>query len=318
MPKTKLLLSLITIAIGSIAFATSDNELVNVKAPSSTQPSIKNYDTHEPILKRKVAIGRFSNEAKYGTSALFGLSTDYNFEKQATDIMTAKLAQTNKFILLERFDADRIKKELDSNNINKVSVAADYLILGSVTEFGRKDTTDTGVFTRSKTQTAYAKVSIRIVDVRTAQVIFGQEGMGEASVETGTAFGVGQSASYDATLNDKAISAAISSVIDGTLMNLTKKPWRSYILSTKNKRVIIAGGERQGVKVGNTFSLYQNGETIPNPQTGIPIELPGSKIATLKVIGQFGTDYTNEGSICDLADGVIPEKLNSKDYYVEK
>ncbi len=318
MPKTKMLLLFVAIITASVAFATSDNEVVNTKAPSSTQPSIKNYDSQEPILKRKVAVGRFSNEAKYGTSALFGLSTDYNFEKQATDIMTAKLAQTNKFILLERFDADRIKKELDTNNIKKANIAADYLILGSVTEFGRKDTTDTGLFTRSKTQTAYAKVSIRIVDVHTAQVIFGQEGMGESSIETGTAFGVGQSASYDATLNDKAISSAISSVIDGTLINLTKKPWRSYILSTKNKRVIIAGGEKQGVKIGNTFSLYQNGEIIPNPQTGIPMELPGTKVATVNVISQFGTDYINEGSVCDIIEGNIPEKLNIKDYYVEK
>ncbi len=65
-----------------------------------------------PTLKRKVAIARFGNEAQYGKSTLFGTNNNYNAEKQATDILSAKLVQSGKFILLERSDIDNINKEI--------------------------------------------------------------------------------------------------------------------------------------------------------------------------------------------------------------
>ena len=106
---------------------------------------------------------------------------------------------------------------------------------------------DTGVFSRSKIQTAYANVSVRLIDVKTGEIIFAQEGAGEAKSEAGTAFGIGKHVGYDSTLNDKAISTAISSVVDGIMINLLNKPWRSYILSNEENSIIIAGGKKQGI-----------------------------------------------------------------------
>ena len=81
---------------------------------------------------------------------------------------------------------------------------------------------DRGIF-RSKIQVAYAKVNVRLIDVKTGQIIFAQEGAGEAKSEAGTSFGVGKHVGYDSTLNDKAISTAISSVVDGIMQNLLNK-----------------------------------------------------------------------------------------------
>ncbi|WP_392342941.1 CsgG/HfaB family protein [uncultured Shewanella sp.] len=47
--------------------------------------------------------------------------------------------------------------------------AADYLIVGSITEFGCKEVSDVGVFSRVKKQEANAKVNIRIVMFRQAK-----------------------------------------------------------------------------------------------------------------------------------------------------
>jgi curli biogenesis system outer membrane secretion channel CsgG len=66
-------------------------------------------------LKRKVAIDRFTNETKRGQ----GFFTDkYNdrIGKQAVDILSAKLLETEKFILLERADLNKINKELNMEN----------------------------------------------------------------------------------------------------------------------------------------------------------------------------------------------------------
>jgi curli biogenesis system outer membrane secretion channel CsgG len=287
---------------------TTSSQTTNIKKTTIVKKS-------KPTLKRKVAIARFNNESKYGKSNLFGV--DYNVGKQATDILSAKLAKSGKFILLERSDIDKINHELSAHNLKSLNIGSDYLIVGSISEFGRKNIADTGVFSRDKIQIAYAKVNVRLIDVQTGQIIFAQEGTGEAKSEAGTAFGIGRHIGYDSTLNDKAISAAIANLVDGITQNLLNKPWKSYVLSINGNNVIIAGGKKQGLRIGDIFSIYIKGKTIKNPQTGIPIELPGKKIATIKVVSQFGSNYTDEGSICQIIKGNL-KNVNIKELYVAK
>ena len=304
-----------SIVLGISGCVTTEQKVVKVETPSVEKSIILTKE--EPNLKRKVAIARFGNEAQYGKSSLFGSGDNYNAEKQATDILSAKLTQSQKFILLERSDLDKIDKEISNFNLQKMNIGSDYLIVGSISEFGRKNISDTGVFSRSKLQVAYAKVNIRLIDVKTGQIIFAQEGSGEATSEAGTAFGVGTHVGYDSTLNDKAISTAIGSVVDGIMQNLLNKPWKSYILSIDNGMVMIAGGNKQGLKIGETFSIYKNGKSIKNPQTGMMVELPGAKIATVQVVSQFGNNYTDEGSICQIIDGNL-NGVNINETYVQK
>lgn len=302
-----------TVLIGCV---TTTPTIVHIEEQSVLQ---KHTDekTDEPILKRKVAIARFGNEAQYGNSNLFGMTNNYNAEKQATDILSAKLVNSGKFILLERSDIDLINKEIKEHNLKSLNIGADYLITGSVTEFGRKNLSDVGVFNRSKTQIAYAKVSIRLIDVTTGEIIFAQEGAGESMSEAGTSFGLGKHTGYDSTLNDKAIAAAISGVVDGIMQNLLNKTWRSYVLSIANNVVIIAGGEKQGLKINDTFGVYKNGSRITNPQTGMIVELPGIQIATIKVVSQFGSSYSNEGSQCEVMSGSL-KGVDTNEIYIQK
>ena len=100
-------------------------------------------------LKRKVAIARFTNETKYGQSFFIDDNKD-RIGKQAVDILSSKLVETEKFILLERADLDKITKELNMENYEPLKNMADYLIVGSITEFGRKDQGKVGIFSRTK------------------------------------------------------------------------------------------------------------------------------------------------------------------------
>lgn len=308
------LIVLITVIISGCGVVTPT--IVKVEKPTKQNPQIVSKN-NKPILKRKVAIARFGNEAQYGKSALFGVNNTYNAEKQATDILSAKLTQSGKFILLERNDIDKVNNEANTYKLDALKIGADYLIVGSVSEFGRKNISDTGVFTRTKVQIAYAKVSVRLIDVKTGQVVFAQEGTGEARSEAGTAVGLGTHVGYDSTLNDKAISTAISSVVDGIMENLLAKPWRSYVLSVEESTVMIAGGIKQGLKVGDTLSVYKQGKKIKNPQTGMLIELPGQKVASIKIISQFGQTYMDEGSICQLLTGNL-KGVRNNELYIQK
>jgi len=267
-------------------------------------------------LKRKVAVARFTNETKYGQSFFLDKNQDW-IGKQAMDILSARLGATEKFILLERVDIEKINKELKLGNLSGLKIPADYLIIGSVSEFGRKTTGDVGIFSRTKRQTAYAKVNIRLIDVYTGQIIYSEEGEGEAFSEAGEVLGVGGRAGYDSTLNDKAISAAISKLVSNIVGNLLEKPWRTYILSYQDGMYIIAGGKSQGIREGDTFGIYRRGKRVLNPQTNMMIELPSRLIGTIKVNSSIGIDPLNEVSTCSVLSGDLP-KANFEEVFVQQ
>lgn len=273
-------------------------------------------DSKERHLKRKVAIARFSNETTYG-KGFFADPSASDVGKQAMDILSSKLAATGKFILLERSDIDEINKELAMKNIGSLKLPADQLIVGSVTEFGRQTTGNVGILSRSKRQTATAKVHIRLVNVATGEVVYGEEGSGEAYSEVGSVMGVGGRSGYDSQINDRAIEAAISKLVSNLISKLLDNPWKSYILDFQGGSYIISGGKSQGVKEGDVFSVLRKGKTVTNPQTGMPLTLPAVKLGTIKVLSTAGNTPSEEVSMCSKISGDIPEK-EFDDIFIEE
>jgi curli biogenesis system outer membrane secretion channel CsgG len=267
----------------------------------------------EAKLKRKIAIARFTNETQSGTSFLMDDSGD-RIGKQASDILSARLIDTGYFLMFERMDVEKTSAEKIISGLQEEGVGVDYLILGSVSEFGRSTESDTGVFSRSKVQKAYAKVNVRLVEVSTGRIIHSEEGAGEATTETKKTMGVGSSAGFDQSLTDKAISAAISQLTSNLVENMTKKPWRSYILAEQDGIYIMSGGNSQGISEGSQFKVFSLGAVINNPQTGAKITLPGKKVAEISVIGTFGEDEFNEISYVQIVNGTLTKDLTK--YYV--
>jgi len=268
-------------------------------------------------LKRKVAIGRFSNETQYAKGIFYEKSND-PLGKQAVDILSTKLSLSNKFILLERSDIEKVMDELKIDGNQEIKkIGADYLIIGSITEFGRKTVGDVNAFSRSKTQTVQAGVNIRLVDVSSGQIIYSEEAKGEAETTNKTVMGFGERADYDATLSDKAISAAISKLVDNIIHNCLDRPWKSYILSAEENEIIIAGGKSQGIKIGEIFEVYEKGRNVKNPQTGMSIELPGKSAGKIKIESSSGDNPENEFSIGTLVEGKF-DFANLNNYYIKE
>lgn len=264
----------------------------------------KNY------LKRKVAIARFSNETKYGRS-FFTEGKNENIGKQASDILSVRLAATNKFVLLERSDIKKtfneLKLKMALGELPDLNLSANYLIIGSISEFGRKTVGKVGVFSRTKKQLASCKVNIRMIDVYTGEIIYSEEGLGEAFSEVESVMGFGGRAGFDYTLNDKVISAAISKLVNNIIENLLDKPWRSYVLSYDKGYYIIAGGKTQGVSKGDVFNVYLRGRKVKNPQTGSMIELPGQIVGKIRVESLMGSSPSDEICMCSIVTGDIPK-----------
>lgn len=269
------------------------------------------------VLKRKVAIGRFSNETQYAKGIFYDKEND-PMGKQALDILSAKLAASGKFLLLERSDLSTLLEESQKNENAAASIGADYMIIGSITEFGRKNTGKNGVFTSQKTQTVEAAVAIRLVDVSTGLIIYSDEAKGAAEITTKTTMGIGGQASFDATLSDKAISEAIGQLVENIINKCTNKPWKTFFLSYDKDGVLIAGGESQGVKEGMTFAIMTKGKKVKNPQTGIMITLPGKNVGHAKVLMTGGDTPETEYSFVEVATQENIDASNMSNYIIEQ
>ena len=281
-------------------------------AQKSAQQAIVLQAPATPTLKRKIALGRITNETNYGQSLLRDRHDD-PLGKQVTDMMSKALTESGAYLVFERPDIGRIQSEsrLTDTKLNLIGV--DTLLIGSLTEFGRKTIGETGFASSSKRQVAFAKVDVRAVDVNTGQVFFATSGAGEASTETASTFGFGSQASYDGTLNDAAIRQAVAEAVSRLSVEMSSRPWQTYILKIEGNRIFFGGGKSQGIKPGMQFSVQTQGEQVKSPQTGALVTLPGHVIALIRVDAMFGDNELNEGSVASILSGSLagykPEQL---------
>jgi curli biogenesis system outer membrane secretion channel CsgG len=271
---------------------------------TAAQKAVVSQTPVAPTLKRKIALGRMTNETNYGRSLLRD-SNDDPLGKQVIDMMSKALTETGAYLVFERPDIGRLKDEsrLTGTQLNLVGV--DALIVGSLTEFGRKTLGESGFASASKKQVAFAKVDIRVVDASTGLVFFATSGAGEASTETASTFGFGSRAGYDGTLGDAAIRQAVSDAISRMTVEMNSRPWQTYILKAEGSRVFISGGKSQGIKPGMMFSVQTQGEKVKSPQTGAEITLPGQQVAQIRIDSNFGDSDLNEGSVASVVSGSI-------------
>jgi curli biogenesis system outer membrane secretion channel CsgG len=265
--------------------------------------------------KRKVAIGRFTNETNYGRSLLADADLD-RLGKQASDMLSSRLVMSGQFLVLERPDMTKIEREQQVAG-GAGLVGADTLIMGSVTEFGRSVGGKVGFLSSTKYQLAKAKVDIRLVDVKTGHAYFSATGAGEASTEVGEVAGFGGRSDYDATLNDRAIAAAVSDVIDRLVAKLNDRPWRTDILEVQGPQVFVSGGKSQGLRAGEELAVMLAGQTVKSAQSGFEVTLPPTQVAVLRVVSTFGDSETNEGSVCQIVSGAVDKAAAARLFVTE-
>ncbi len=286
----------------SVATRTPEQSVQEQKAAQSA--ALQAAREHTPTLKRKVAIGRVTNETIHGRSLLRD-DAGNPLGKQVADMLSQKLVESGQFLVIERPDIDRLEAEANRTGSEFNTVGVDTLIIGSLVEFGRNTTGTKGFWSKSKKQTANATVAFRLVDSSNGVAYFSASGSGEASTETGEVAFVGSTASYDGSLNDAAIDAAISDVVDDIIQNLSDRPWHTEFLSAGPDGIFISGGKSQGIKPGMRLKVETLGKIVKSSQTGFNIRLPGKQVASIKVVSNFGDNETNEGSMVTIESGGI-------------
>jgi len=178
---------------------------------AQTQSAVRAYQG----VRTPISVGKFDNRSNY-LRGVFSDGVD-RLGSQAKTILLAHLQQTNRFNVLDRDNMAELQEEAQIEGAAQHLKGAKYVVTGDVTEFGRKETGDRqlfGVLGRGKTQTAYAKVTLNIVDVRTSEVVRSVQGAGEYQLSNREIAGFGGTASYDSTLNGKVLDLAIREAVD--------------------------------------------------------------------------------------------------------
>jgi len=255
-------------------------------------------------LKRKIAVGRLSNETNYGRSLLRQNAED-RLGGKVTDMFLQALTNSESFLVFERPDISLLQKEaqLSGQEVNIVGV--DTLVIGSLTQFGRATTGERGFLSSSKKQEATATVDIRLVDVATGRAFESVTGSGSSSTEHARTMGFGSAAGYDGSLNDQAIAAAVTAAVDKMTRLFMDKPWTADVLGQEDGMLFISGGESQGVKPGMVFDVETRGRDVQSKTTGTTITLPGKQVAEVKVVSLFGDDVLNQGAVTTVVSGSI-------------
>jgi curli biogenesis system outer membrane secretion channel CsgG len=201
------------------ACATESHQVVETQ-------SVTTYNTSYRGPKYPLVVGKFANRSTY----MNGIFSDGNdrLGSQAKTILKTHLAQTRRFTLMDRQNMAEIARESKISGKNQKLKGAKLVVTGEVTEFGRKVTGDRalfGIFGQGKKQTAYAKVSLNIVDVHTSEIIYAVQGAGEYNLSNREILGFGGTAGYDATLTGKVLNFAIIDVVNKLIDGLETGEW---------------------------------------------------------------------------------------------
>lgn len=184
-------------------------------------PTVASLNTNYSGERIAVSVGRFNNQSSYN-NGVFSDGED-RLGNQAQTILISSLQQTGRFSVLDRTNMRAIKEESAISKSAQNLKGARYVITGDVTEFGRKTTGDHqlfGILGKGKTQTAYSKVNLNVVDVRTSEVVFSTQGAGEYELSNREVLGFGGTAGYDSTLNGKVLSLAIIEAVNNLVNGL--------------------------------------------------------------------------------------------------
>lgn len=173
-----------------------------------------------------VSVGKFDNRSGF----MRGIFTDGvdRLGSQAATTLISHLQQSQRFNVLDRSNLAETKQEAEFKSQTQTIRGADYVVTGDVVEFGRKDIGDQqlfGLLGRGKSQIAYAKVTLNIVNSLTSEVVFSSSGAGEYSLSNREVIGFGGTAGYDATLNGKVLDLAIRDAVNKLVTGLESKQW---------------------------------------------------------------------------------------------
>ncbi len=178
-------------------------------------------------VKSSLVVGKFENKSSF-MRGLFSDGAD-RLGSQSKTILLSHLQQTNHFNVMDRDNMSEARFEANLGGKSQAIKGAAFLITGDITEFGRKESGDQqlfGILGRGKSQVAYAKVTLNVVDAITSEIVYSAQGAGEYALSNREIVGFGGTAEYDSTLNGKVLDLAIKEAVNRIVEGVDQGSWK--------------------------------------------------------------------------------------------
>jgi len=216
---SRFLVAVTAVILGAWGCATESSRSVEVAKVESAATPFRG--TLVPISE-----GKFDNRSGF----MRGIFTDGvdRLGSQAKTTLISHLQQSQRFNVLDRENLAETKQEAQFKSQSQSIRGADFVVTGDISEFGRKDVGDRqlfGLLGRGKTQVAYAKVTLNIVNSLSSEVVFSARGAGEYELSNREVVGFGGTAGYDATLNGKVLDLAMREAVNNLVNALDGGQW---------------------------------------------------------------------------------------------
>ena len=173
-----------------------------------------------------ISVGKFDNRSNF-MRGVFSDGVD-RLGSQAKTTLISHLQQSQRFSVLDRENMAETSQEAKLQGTAQTLKGASYVVTGDITEFGRKEVGDIqffGVLGRGKSQVAYAKVTLNIVNSLTSEVVYSARGAGEFELANREVLGFGGTSSYDATLNGKVLDLAMREAVNNLVTGKDAGAW---------------------------------------------------------------------------------------------
>lgn len=199
--------------------------------------------------------------------------------------VTDALVQGGKYNVVARAQLDKVLAEQSINNSDLVDpksaqrvgklLGAKYVVVGSLISVSFQP----GMFSKDKYET---KVQIQLIDTESGSIK-----VSDTFTGTESRFGMPR----DLGTNN-ITAAAAAKCFEANLQSIAQQfvdrvnllsPLEGYIVSIQGDRVAINLGEASGVKIGQEFMVYSEGNAIKDPVTGEVLSVETKQLARLLV-----------------------------------
>jgi len=201
-----------------------------------------------------------------------------------------------------------VSSQMSRNNVDKArreaaehrAKAAD---LRRRAEMARTDVSET------VTTTASIVLKWRALDTSTGQVLKSgtvtkSDSQAQQSAASTSAFGGNQSSStvrHDVLIN-RILDMAVQELASDCEAALATEPFRAKVVKATGDAIIINAGSNLGVSEGDTFGVRQKGETLTDPDTGLPLKAAGApkgviRVHTVEETVAYAKVHTSAGAI---------------------
>ena len=264
----------------------------------------------EPVMngpKRSVVVDKFQSNGQF--DAAYG---NWDVGGGLAAMLATALQQSGQFVVLERasMGAIGVEQQLKANNqanpetgptLGQVA-AAQYIIVGAVTEFGMQDSGGSfnigigggvrgnplnSLFGGKKTEGAVG-IDMRIIDTSTTQVVQAvtvKEPISQTSFNASLdykAMNMGGD-QFDNTPLGQAARAAIAKAVAEIIATAARERWHGLLVDFDGKEAIINAGRNAGIKPGDHFNVERVTQKLTDPATGEVLSVRRRTVGTLEV-----------------------------------